>query len=400
MTRTLRATAVAAAVAIAALGSTACRDRGSSAGEIRIGQTMPYSGPASAYGVIGEGAAAYVRHVNDRGGIDGRKLELISLDDGYAPPRALEQTRKLVERDEVLFMFGSVGTATNAAVQRYLEGRGVPQLFVATGADRWADPAAHRFTLGLQPSYRVEARIYARAIAAERPAARICSLYQNDDFGKDYLVGLREGLGPERAGALVAQASYEVTDATVDSQVVALRSAGCDVLVTAATPKFAAQVIRKVHDLGWKPLHFMTSVSISLAQVIQPAGPERAVGLMTSVYLKDPADPAFADDPAMLEWRAFMKRYLPDADPSDTLYVYAYTAGQVLEQVLRQCGRDLSRKNILAQATQLRAFRPSLLLPGLSVTTGPADYRPISQTQLARFDGTRFVRLGDVVSGE
>ncbi|HYU15976.1 MAG TPA: ABC transporter substrate-binding protein, partial [Candidatus Acidoferrum sp.] len=361
---------------------------------------MPYSGPASAYGAIGKGSQAYFKMVNDKGGINGRKVNLISLDDSYAPPKAVEQIRKLVEKEEVAFIFNSLGTPSNTAIQKYLNQKGVPQLFVATGADKWADPKNNRWTMGWQPSYRIEARIYAKYILDNKADAKLCILYQNDDFGKDYIIGLKEGLGDRYAKLMVKEASYEVTDPTVDSQVVNLKASGCNTLVTAATPKFAAQAIRKVADIGWKPLHFLTNVSVSLAAVLQPAGVDKAVGLITGAYLKDPNDPAFKDDPGVNEWRDFMKKYMPGADTNDINYVYAFGVTQTMVQVLKQCGNDLSRENILKQAQSLKGFKPAVALPGIELTTSASDYRPFSQMQLAKFDGKTFVRFGNVLSGE
>jgi branched-chain amino acid transport system substrate-binding protein len=398
----MRRTGLLTTAILLGLGSAASADNapGVTATEIKIGQTMPYSGPASAYGAIGKGSAAYFKMVNDAGGVNGRKINLVSIDDGYAPPKTVEQTRKLVERDGVAFVFNSVGTPTNSAVQKYLNKKGVPQLFVATGADKWADPKGNKWTIGWQPSYRIEARIYAKYILQNKPDAKICILYQNDDFGKDYIVGLKEGLGEANVKKIVKEVSYEVTDPTVDSQVVNLKATGCNTLLTAATPKFAAQAIRKIHDVGWKPLHFLTNVSVSLASVITPAGPEKAVGIITGAYLKDPNDPAFKDDAGLNEWRAFMKKHMPGADPSDVNYVYAYGVSQTLVQVLKQCGNDLSRENIIKQAAALKAFKPAVALPGVELTTGAGDYRPISQMQLAKFNGKSFERFGPVLSGE
>ena len=368
--------------------------------EIKLGQTMPYSGPASSYGVIGKASAAYFKMVNEKGGVGGRKISLISLDDGYAPPKTVEHTRRLVEKDQVALIFNSLGTAPNTAIQKYLNKKGIPQLFVATGADKWSDYKANRWTMAWQPSYRVEARIYAKYITQTKPDARICVLYQNDDFGKDYIAGLKDVLGASYGKKVVKEASYEVTDPTVDSQVVDLKASGCNALVTAATPKFAAQAIRKVHDIGWKPLHFMTNVSVSIGAVIQPAGMDKAVGIITGAYLKDPNDPAFKNDPAMNEWRAFMKKYLPDADTTDVSYVYGYAVSETLVQVLKQCGTDFSRENIIKQAASIKGFTPSLALPGLALNTSATDYRPFSQMQLAKFNGKSFERFGNVISGE
>jgi branched-chain amino acid transport system substrate-binding protein len=373
---------------------------GVTASEIKLGQTMPYSGPASAYAAIGKGSAAYVKMINEKGGVGGHKITLISLDDGYAPPKTVEQTRRLVEKDQVAFIFNSLGTAPNSAIQKYLNKKGIPQLFVATGADKWSDPKGNRWTIGWQPSYRVEARIYARYISQNKPDAKICVLYQNDDFGKDYIAGLKDVLKEGYSKKVVKEASYEVTDPTVDSQVVDLKASGCNTLVTAATPKFAAQAIRKVYDIGWKPLHFLSNVSVSIASVMQPAGMDKGVGIITGAYLKDPNDPSFKDDPAMNEWRAFMKKYLPGENASDVNFVYAYAVSETMVQVLKQCGKDLSRENVLKQAASLKAFKPSLALPGIELNTTANDYRPFSQMQLAKFNGKSFERFGSVISGE
>jgi branched-chain amino acid transport system substrate-binding protein len=396
-----RLTGLVAAVALLTLGgAAAAQTPGVTKTEIKLGQTMPYSGPASSYGTIGKVSAAYFKMINEKGGIGGRQIVLVSLDDGYAPPKTVEQTRRLVEKDQVAFIFNSLGTAPNSAIQKYLNKKGIPQLFVATGADKWSDYKSNRWTMAWQPSYRVEARVYAKYITQTKPDARICVLYQNDDFGKDYIVGLKEGLGDRYGKMTVKEASYEVTDPTVDSQVVDLKASGCNTLVTAATPKFAAQAIRKIHDIGWKPLHFMTNVSVSIGAVMQPAGPDKGIGIITGAYLKDPNDPAFTNDPGMVEWRAFMKKYQPGADMTDVSNVYGYAVSETLVQVLKQCGTDFSRENIMKQAASLKGFRPSLALPGLVLDTGPNDYRPFSQMQLARFNGKSFERFGQVISGE
>jgi branched-chain amino acid transport system substrate-binding protein len=381
-------------------GAAAADEPGVTATEIKIGQTMPYSGPASAYGAIGKGEAAFFKMINDKGGINGRKINLISLDDGYSPPKAVEQIRKLVESEGVAFIFQSLGTPSNTAIQKYLNQKKVPQLFVATGADKWADPKDNPWTMGWQPSYRIEARIYARYLLKEKPDAKLCILYQNDDFGKDYIVGLKEGLGEKYDKMMVKEASYEVTDPTIDSQVVTLQASGCNALVTAATPKFAAQTIRKVYDIGWKPMHFMTNVSVSIAAVFTPAGLEKGVGIITGAYIKDPTDPAFKDDAGMTEWREFMKKYMPDADTSDANYVYAYGVASTLVQVLKQCGKDVSRANVMKQAASLGHFTVPVTLPGIEINTGPTDFRPITQMQLAKFNGKSFERFGSVLSGD
>src|SRR5215470_3712712 len=373
---------------------------GVTATEIKLGQTMPYSGPASAYAAIGRGEVAFFKMINDKGGIGGRKIDLQSVDDGYNPPKAVEQIRKLVENEGVAFIFQSLGTPSNTAIQKYLNQKHVPQLFVATGADKWSDYKNNPWTMGWQPSYRIEARIYAQYILKEKPAAKICILYQNDDFGKDYVIGMKDGLGDKYDKMVVKEATYEVTDTTIDSQVVTLQGAGCDTLVTAATPKFAAQVIRKVFDIGWKPLHFMTNVSISIGSVLTPAGLDKSTGIITGAYLKDPTDPTWKDDPGMNEWREFMKKYLPEADANDVNYVYAFGVASTLMQVLKQCGNDLSRENVMKQAASLSHLKLSVALPGVEVNTSSSDFRPISQMQLAKFNGKTFERFGQVLSGE
>jgi branched-chain amino acid transport system substrate-binding protein len=367
--------------------------------ELKIGQTMPYSGPASAYGTIGKAEAAYFKMVNDQGGVNGRKINLVSLDDGYSPPKTVEQIRRLVEEENVAFIFQSLGTPSNTAIQKYMNAKKVPQLFVATGASKWGDPKDFHWTMGWQPDYRTEARIYAKYILKEKPNAKIGVLYQNDDFGKDYLIGLKEGLG-DKAKMIVQEASYEVTDPTIDSQVVSLQSAGADVLVTAATPKFAAQTIRKAYDIGWKPLHLMTNVSVSVASVITPAGPEKAVGMISAAYIKDPNDPNWTDDAGMKQWRAFMAKDFPDGDVKDASNVYGYGVAMTLVQVLKQCGNDVSRENVMKQAANLKNFDVPVLLPGIIINTSPDDYYPIQQMQLQKWDGKTWVLFGDVISGE
>jgi len=381
-----------------ASGDTAGAMPGITATEIKIGQSMPYSGPASSYGAIGKGDVAYLKMINDKGGINGRKVNLISLDDGYNPAKAVEQTRKLVENEGVAFVFNSVGTANNTAVQSYLNQKKVPQLFVATGADKWADPAKNPWTIGWQPSYRTESKIYVRYLMKEKPDAKVCVLYQNDDFGKDYLNGLHEGFGDKFDKYVIKTVSYEVTDPTVDSQVVTLQAAGCDVLVTAATPKFAAGVIRKVFDIDWKPLHLLSNVAVSITAVLKPAGLDKSTGIITGLYLKDPSDPGLKDDPGMNDYRAWVKQYLPDLDPADGNLVYAYSSTTTLVKVLTACGNDLSRENIMKQAASLSKFVVPLAVPGVEINTSATNFRPISQMQLGRFNGTNFERFGEVLS--
>jgi branched-chain amino acid transport system substrate-binding protein len=372
---------------------------GVTAAEIRIGQTMPYSGPASAYGVIGRVDTAFFKMINEHGGINGRKIVLLSEDDGYNPAKAVEQTRKLVEADHVAFIFNSLGTPSNTAIEKYLNDRHVPQIFVASGADKWGHYKDFPWTIGFQPSYRIEAEAYAKYILRVRPNAKIAILYQNDDFGKDYIVGLKEGLGAKYSTMVVKEASYEVTDPTVDTQVIALQGSGADTLVTAATPKFAAQAIRKVHSLNWKPMHFLTNVSASISAVLEPVGLEKSIGIISVAYAKDPIDPEWKDDPGLNQWRDFMKKYMPDADPTDGNYVFGYNVSWALAQVLRQCGNDLSRENIMKQAANLKSLKTPALLPTIRINTSPTNYHPIRQVQLMRWDGRSWLRFGEVLDG-
>lgn len=375
----------------------AAEQPGVTASEIRIGNTMPYSGPASAYGVIGKADGAVFQTASDQGGFGGRKVTFISYDDGYSPPKAVEQVRRLVEQDQVACLFNTLGTPTNTAIVKYCNAKKLPQLFVSTGADKWGEYKEHPWTIGWQPSYRTEAQIYGKYILRERPAAKIGILYQNDDFGKDYIAGLKDVLGDKFAK--VTQVSYETTDATVDSQLVSLQSSGVDVLVTAATPKFAAQTIRKVADLNWKPLHFLTNVSASVGAVIEPAGLQNALGIISSAYLKDPTDPAWTNDPGMNDWRSFMKQHFPDGDTSDSGYVFGYGISLTMVQVLKQCGTDFSRENIMKQTTNLKDVELPVLLPGIKINTSPTNYRPIRQLQLMKWTGKTWDRFGDLIEG-
>ena len=371
---------------------------GVTATEIRIGNIMPYSGPASSYGAIGKLEQVFFRVVNEQGGIAGRKINYITYDDGYSPPKTVEQARRLIEQDRVAYLFNTLGTPTNSAILRYVNQRKVPHVFLATGADKWGDYKEHPWTIGWQPSYRTEAQIYTKYMLEQNPQAKLALLYQNDDFGKDYVLGVRDILG-DRFDQMVKTASYEVTDATIDSQIVSLQASGSDVLMAGATPKFAAQAIRKVHDIGWKPMFFMTNVSISVGSVIQPAGPEKAVGIITSAYLKDATDPAWKDDPGMKEWRAFMNKYMPDADQTDGNYVYSYGVSKTLMQVLHQCGNDFSRENFMKQVTNLKDLEIPTLLPGIKVNTSPTNYHPIRQMQLQKWNGSTWERFGNVIEG-
>jgi branched-chain amino acid transport system substrate-binding protein len=367
--------------------------------EIKIGNTMPYSGPASSYGVIGKSEAAYFNIINEQGGINGRKINFISRDDGYSPPKTVEMVRKLVEEDQVLLTFNILGTPPNTAVQGYLNDNKVPQLFVATGADKWNDPKNHPWTMGWQPSYRVEARIYARYILKNLPDAKIAVLYQNDDFGKDYLTGLRDGLGDKADKMIVATKTYETTDPTIDSQVVALQGSGASVLLTAAISKFAAQVIRKVYDIGWKPTHFLSNVSTSVGLVMQPAGLEKGSGVISAAYLKDPTDPQWHDTLEYKEWLAWMKKYNSSANVSDVFSVYGYSLAQTMVVVLKASDDMLTRENVMKQAASLHNLALPMLLPGITVSTSADDFAPIKQMQLQKFDGTTWRLFGEVISG-
>ena len=372
-------------------------DPGATDTEIKIGQTMPYSGPLSAYATIGRSETAYFKMINDQGGINGRKIVFISVDDAFSPPKTVEQIRRLVEQEEVLFIFQSLGTAPNTAIQKYLNAKKMPQLFVATGATKWGDPQNFPWTMGWQPNYQTEAHIYAKYLLQNKPGAKIAVLFQNDDYGKDYLKGIHDGLGSQADRLIVKEVSYEVTDPTVDSQIVTLQASGADTFFIFATPKFAAQAIRKAYDIGWRPMTFINNVSASVATVLQPAGLEKSVGLITALYLKDPTDPQWENDPPMKNWLAWMKKYYPEGDVKDVNNVYGYALGQTLVQVLKQCGDDLTRQNIMTQAANLKNFEVSVLLPGIRINTSPTDFYPIEQVQLARFDGKRWVLFGEMI---
>ena len=370
---------------------------GVSDSEIKIGNTMPYSGPASAYGIIGKTETAYFRMVNEHGGINGRKINFISRDDGYSPPKTVEQVRQLVEQDQVLFLFSTLGTPTNTAIHGYLNDNKVPQLFVASGADQWDDPKHFPWTMGFIPSYGTEAHIYARYILQNLPNSKIGVLYQNDDFGKDYLNGLRDGLGDKAAKMIVATQSYETTDPTVDSQVVALQASGADVLLTVTIPKFAAQAIRKVYDTGWKPTHFLTSVSNSVGTVMKSAGYEKGVGIISAAFAKDPTDPQWQDTPEDQEWLAFMKKYNASANLADIQGAVGYSYAQIMVAVLKGCGDNLTRENVMKQAASLQNVALPMLLPGITLSTSATDFAPIKQMQLEKFDGATWKLFGEVI---
>jgi ABC-type branched-subunit amino acid transport system substrate-binding protein len=390
------------AVMTAALASPAMAqkkyDPGATDKEIKIGNTNPYSGPASAYGQIGKAIAAYFKMVNDRGGINGRQINFVSYDDGYSPPKTVEMARKLVEQDQVLFIFQSLGTPSNTAIHKYMNTKKVPQLFVATGASKWNDPKNFPWTMGWQPNYHTEGLLYAKHILQTKPDAKIGILYQNDDYGKDYLKGMEDGLGAKAKSMIVAKVSYEVTDPTVDSQIVQLQASGANVFFQATTPKFAAQAIRKAYDIGWKPVQYLNNVSISVGSVLKPAGLEKAVGIITAGYQKEHSDPRFANDAGLNKWREFMKKYMPDGNLDDNFNVYGYGVGQTLEQVLKQSGDNLTRANVMKQAASLKNVQIDTLLPGITVSTGPNDFAPIEAVQLQKFDGQRWDLFGNVIS--
>jgi branched-chain amino acid transport system substrate-binding protein len=375
-------------------------DTGASDSEIKIGNIMPYSGPASAYGVIGRTEAAYFNKINAEGGINGRKINFISYDDGYSPPKTVEQARKLVESDEVLFIFNSLGTPPNSAIHKYMNAKKVPQLFVATGATKWNDPQNFPWTMGWQPNYQSESRIYAKYLLKEKPGAKIAVLYQNDDYGKDYLKGLKDGLSAKAASMIVAEESYETTEPSIDNHIVKLKSTGADVFVDITTPKFAAQAIKKVAEIGWKPLHILNNVSASVGSVIKPAGFENSQDIISANYVKDVSDPQWKDDAGMKQFLDFMAKDFPDGDKLDGGTIVGYGVAQTLVQVLKQCGDNLTRENVMKQAASLKDFRTEVLLPGININTGPADFAPISQLQLMRFKGEKWELFGDIISGD
>jgi branched-chain amino acid transport system substrate-binding protein len=372
-------------------------DPGATDSEIKIGNTMPYSGPASAYGTIGRTAAAYFKKINEEGGINGRKINFISVDDSYSPPKTVEMARRLVEQDEVLFIYQPLGTPSNSAIHKYMNTKKVPQLFVATGASKWNDPKDFPWTMGWQPNYQTEAKIYAADILKTKPNAKIAVLFQNDDYGKDYLAGFKQGLGDKAAKMIVSEASYEVTDPTVDSQIVALKASGADVFFNITTPKFAAMAIRKAYDIGWKPVQYLNNVSNSQGSVLTPAGLEKSVGLISTQYLKDPTDKSWDNDAGVKEWRAFMTKYYPEGNLTDTSNVVGYAAAQTLVQVLKQCGDNLTRENVMKQAASLKNLQLSMALPGIAINTGPDDFAPFEAMQLSRFDGKQWERFGPVL---
>jgi branched-chain amino acid transport system substrate-binding protein len=401
----LRLGAFSAALAILVAASTGALaqkkyDVGATDTEIKIGNIMPYSGPASAYGVIGKTEQAYFNKINAEGGINGRKINFISYDDAYSPPKTVEQARKLVESDEVLFIFNSLGTPPNSAIQKYMNQKKVPQLFVATGATKWNDPKEFPWTMGWQPNYQSESRIYAKYLMKEKPDAKIAILYQNDDYGKDYVKGLKDGLGTKAATMIVAEESYETTEPTIDSHIVKLKSTGADVFFNVTTPKFAAQAIKKVNEIDWKVLHLLNNVSASIGSVMKPAGFDNSQGIISSNYLKDTSDPQWVNDAGMKAFDEFLTKYFPEGNRVDGSVMYGYTVAQGLVYVLKNCGDNLTRENIMKQAASINGLELGGLLPGVKVQTSATDFAPISQLQLMKFKGEKWDLFGDIISGD
>jgi len=402
MYRQLRIAALATAVIGLTSGTALAQkkyDTGATDTEIKIGNIMPYSGPASAYGVIGKTEQAYFNKINAEGGINGRKINFVSYDDGYSPPKAVEQARKLVESDEVLVVFNPLGTPSNSAIQKYLNAKKVPQLFVATGATKWNDPKDFPWTMGWQPSYQSEAHIYAKYLIKEKPDAKIAVLFQNDDFGKDYLKGLKDGLGA-KASMIMAEESYETTEPSIDGHIVKLKATGADVFISITTPKFAAQAIKKLAEIDWHPLHIVSNVSASVGGVIKPAGFENSQGILSAAYAKDGADPQWDDDPGMKKFLDFLAKYYPDGNKLDGSVVYGYGAAQTLVKVLQMCGDDLTRANVMKQAASLKDFEPDTLLPGIKINTSPTDFAPIKQLQMMRFKGEKWDLFGPIITDD
>ena len=375
-------------------------DTGATDTEIKIGSIMPYSGPASAYGIIGKTQAAYFNKINSEGGINGRKINFISYDDGYSPPKAVEQARKLVESDEVLLIFNSLGTPSNTAIQKYMNAKKVPQLFVATGATKWNDPKNFPWTMGWQPNYQSEGVIYAKYLMKEKPNGKIGILFQNDDFGKDVLKGLKDGLGAKGASMIIAEEPYETSVPTVDSQIVALKSKGADIFVSITTPKFGAQSIKKVAELGWKPLFILNNVASSTGSVIKPTGFENAQGVISATYGKDPTDPQWKDDPGVKNFDAFLAKYFPEGNRADSSVAYGYSSAQTMVHVLKACGDNLTRENVMKQAASIKDLQQEMGLPGIKLNTSATDFAPISQLQLMKFTGERWQLFGPIISGD
>ena len=398
-----RLAAISAAALLLSAGSALAQkkyDTGASDTEIKIGNIEAYSGPASAYGIIGKTEEAYFKMINDQGGIKGRKINFISYDDAYSPPKTVEQTRKLIESDGVLFIFNPLGTPTQSAVHKYMNAKKIPQLFIASGSSKWDDAKHFPWTMGFQPSYRSEARIFAKYIMANKPDAKVAVFYANDDFGKDYLLGLKDVFGDKASKIIIAEESYENSEPTIDSHIVKLKNTGADVLVNISTPKFAAQAIKKMHEIGWKPMHLMTDVSISIGAVMKPAGFDAGEGVLSAGYLKDASDPQWKDDAGMKKFMAFVEKYMPGANISDANMVYGYSAAQTMVHVLEKCGDDLTRANIMKQAASIDKFVPDTLLPGIYVKTSAEDFAPIEQLKMMKFSGGKWDLFGDVLSAE
>ncbi len=375
-------------------------DIGATDTEIKLGNIMPYSGPASSYSVIGKTEAAYFNKINAEGGINGRKINFISYDDGYSPPKTVEQARKLVESDEVLLIFNSLGTPPNSAIHKYMNSKKVPQLFVATGATKWNDPSDFPWTMGYQPNYQSEGQIYAKYILKNMPNAKIGVLYQNDDYGKDYVKGMKDGLGAKAASMIIAEESYETTEPTIDLHIVNLKASGADVFFDVAIPKFAAQAIKKAAEIEWKPLQFLNNVSSSISATIKPAGFDNAQGIISSAWIKDPTDPQWKDDADIKAWNAFLDKYYPEANRTDANVIYGYAVAQTMVHVLKECGNNLTRENIMKQAASMRDYTVAGLLPGVKINTSATDFAPVSQMQLMRLKGDTWERFGDVISSD
>ena len=373
-------------------------DPGASDTEIKIGQTMPYSGPASAYGTIGKVQAAYFKQLNEQGGVNGRKINFISLDDGYSPPKTVEMIRRLVEQDEVLLTLGTLGTPSNTAIHKYMNTKKVPHMFLATGASKWNDPKNNPWTIGFNPNYHSEGKLYAQHILANKPNAKIAVLMQNDDYGKDYFNGFKEGLGAKAASMIVSHATYEVTDPTIDSQIVTLKGSGADTFFNITTPKFAAQAIRKVSDVGWKPTHYLNQVSASVGSVLKPAGLDVSVGLISMNYIKEGADSRWDNDPTMKDFKALIKKYAPEVSPDDGNATYGYAVAQMMVQVLKQAGDNLTRENVMKQAASIKDFQVPMALPGVLASTSPTDFALFQTMQLVKFDGKTWVDFGKPVA--
>jgi branched-chain amino acid transport system substrate-binding protein len=394
--------AVVLGLAVGSAGSAAAQkkyDPGASDTEIKIGNINPYSGPASAYSTIGKSIDTYFKKVNAEGGVNGRKINFISYDDGYNPAKAVEQARKLVEDDEVLLIFQSLGTPSNSAIQKYMNAKQVPQLFVATGATKWGDPKNFPWTMGWQPSYQSEGQIYAQYILKNHPNGKIGILFQNDDYGKDYVKGLKDGLGDKAKTMIIAEQPYEVTDPTIASQMINLKSSGADIFFNVTTPKFAAQAIQKAAEIGWKPVHILNQVSASVGSVLKPAGFENAQGILSTAYLKDATDPQWKNDPGLKDFFVFMDKYFPEGDKTNLFTAYGYSVAQTMVQVLKQCGDNLTRENVMKQAASLKNFELGLLLPGIKIDTSPTDFHPIKQNQMIKFGGERWEYFGPIMTG-